>query len=118
MSGGTHGHGQSPSTEIAPAGKVAPVSFVPVRLREDDVGQASHRVQISRKASSRPRLPEFAAHHQGPGVSCADESALQDGEGALEVQTKLANERVVIIRAPIDRLSLTTVLASLEALEC
>ena len=105
------------STETALAGKVAPASFAPVRLRGDDIGRASNRVPISRKASSRPRLPELTPN-QGQGVSIAGESALQDGIGALEVRTELANERVVIIRTPIHQQALTTVLASLEALEC
>ena len=61
---------------------------------------------------------EQIAPNQGQGVSIAGESALQDGIGALEVRTELANERVVIIRTPIHRQALTTVLASLEALEC
>ena len=105
------------STEIALADKVAAASFAPVRLREDDVGRSSHGTQIRRQASSRPRLPEFAAP-QGPDVSTAGESAPQDRVGSLEVRTELANERVVIIRTPIHPQALATVLASLEALEC
>ena len=111
-------HGRLGSTqEIALADKVAAASFVPVRLLEDDAGRPSDGAALSLKASSRPRLPELASN-QGQAKVAAGAAALPDGVGSLEVRTELANERVVIIRTPIHQQALTTVLASLEALEC
>lgn len=88
-------------------------TFVPVRVRPDDLPRCSN----PQKPPTNPS-PVYRAAAEAPHTEPASAIPSDVELPTIELRTRLSNQRVVVIQAAVQRPVLVEILSALEALSC